>query len=109
MAKKFKIEEAEVQVIVKWRDEVKAFEDNAAALKDQLSIKEKKLFDDLKRGGLTDHLPFIVTAKTLERRYPAWKNWFVKHMGEAAAAKILAKTEPTQYPVVVIKKKIKIA
>lgn len=56
-------------------------------------------------AGATVPSGFEVTVKRTERRYPAWKEFFIKHVknGKQVADRILARTKPTVSRTVLVK------
>lgn len=57
---------------------------------------EQVVLDKLDHGTATP-AGFDLTVKKMVRRYPAWKDWFIRLIpnGKVEAERILAKTKPT--------------
>ena len=98
----------EIREILTLKEELKVYESKAQITKESLQIKEKELFDALKKGAKTSELRWDVLPKVISRRFPKWKDFFINFAGEKAAQKILNKTKPTLYYTVSIKKKAKV-
>ena len=100
---------ADVQEILNMREELKAYEGKAAATKEALKSKETEIHNIIKKNpSLVESLKWDIIPKTIERRFPKWKEWFCHFVGEPEAEKIMAKTEPVKYYTLVIRKKTKV-
>lgn len=102
------ITEKQVLEYVEIEEEIKTLKSNLDALETDKKAREVILFEALSNGAPTTHLSFELTAKTSERRYPAWKEWFVQYAGEKKAEQILKKTTPIVYHNVLARRKMKI-
>lgn len=55
--------------------------------------------------GATPPTGFDLVVKTFQRRYPAWKEWFIRFNGKAKADRILAKTPASISKTVLIRER----
>lgn len=70
----------------------------------ELEGLEQDLIERIEVGAkINSRVP--ISIKTTERRYPSWKDAFIKIAGEAEAKKVIAATEPTVSKSIVISTK----
>lgn len=69
-----------------------------------LDALEEELIGRIENGAVIE-CRYPVSVKTTERRYPSWKDAFVKVAGEQEAKKVTDCTEPTVSKSVVVSQK----
>lgn len=105
---KASITNRQINSILSLRDDLKALEQRAEETKINLMQLEKQLYKLLVKGASTEKLNWNILPRVIERRFPAWKKWFIKYKGEKLAEKIMSQTPAVKYYSVTITKKLKI-
>lgn len=64
---------------------------------------EQAIMTAIENGADLSHCQYTVDVKEVTKRYPAWRDHLIQHLGKAKADQILEETEPKVYRNLVIK------
>jgi hypothetical protein len=100
--KKMVITDTEIQSILAMRESLDSMKKRYELLEDSVIASEQDVIAKLEAGAevLTDK---ELIVRTLERRYPSWKSYYVELAGAEAAERVLAETTPTIYKALIVK------
>lgn len=71
-------------------------------LDELLANAERSLISLIDQGADASQAGYTLSVRTTERRYPAWKEHFIQHLGQEAARNVLENTEPRVYRSLVV-------
>jgi hypothetical protein len=94
---------AQIEQLLAMREAQKGLKDRLKLMDDAIDTAETALIAQISNGADLSKCGFDVRIQETERRYPAWKEYFIEKLGKGAADAILVATEPTVHRRVVIK------
>ena len=97
------LSQSEVDQYLSLKETQDALKKRLTLIEDALTAVETSIIEQIEGGIDTSRCGYLVSVKTVERRYPAWKEHFINHIGKAVADKILEQTEPKIYRNLLVK------
>lgn len=94
---------AEIESIVAMRETLKSDKERLEILQDIIKIHEQEIIRKLDQGAYVSSCEYVVSVRETEKRFPAWKEYFIENCGKALADENLDDTEETVYRDLLIK------
>lgn len=92
----------QIQSLLAMRESLDAMKKRYDLLENSVKATEQEIIAQIESGIEVDS-DYDLQIRTSERRYPAWKSYFVEVAGAAAAERVLAETLPTIYKTLIVK------
>lgn len=103
VAVQFAVTDDEVNRILNLRDNRAMLKRRLEEVEATLEQAEEGVIKMLETGNPVKS-SYPLRVKTSERHFPSWKDAFISHLGQSAAAKVLAQTQPRIYKTLIITK-----